>query len=168
MKKYYYENSLANQNYIARPNVAWAADITSFELNQGKKVYVFFCVDVFSNKIVVSIFRTRPIQTNNIIKNLSKAIDKRLPIKPERELIIHTDRGTQFSSKTYNEFLEQKKGYVVASISRANTLKDNTVAERFMLTFKEHEIFGETFEQTVQESVTSAAKPYKSILNSFI
>lgn len=148
MKKYYYENILANQNYVARPNVAWAADITSFELNQGKKVYVFFCVDVFSNKIVASIFRIRPIQTNNIIKNLSKAIDKRLPIKPKRELIIHTDRGTQFSSKTYNEFLEQKKGYVVASMSRANTPKDNAVAERFMRTFKEHKINDTTFQQS--------------------
>ena len=54
MKKYYYENILANQNYVTIPNVAWAADITSFELNQGKKVYVFFFVYVFSNKIVAS------------------------------------------------------------------------------------------------------------------
>lgn len=38
----YHENVLENQNYVARPNVAWAEDITSFELNQGKKVYVFF------------------------------------------------------------------------------------------------------------------------------
>ena len=127
MSKYYYENLLANQNYLARPNVAWAADITSFELDQGKKVYVFFCIDVFTNKIVASIFKTKTIQTNDITKKLSKVIDERLPIKPRRELIIHTDRGTQFTSKGYKKFLKQKEGYVIGSMSRANTPKDNLV-----------------------------------------
>ena len=127
MSKYYYENLLANQNYLARPNVAWAADMTSFELDQGKKIYVFFCIDVFTNKIVASIFITKTIQTNDITRKLSKVIDERLPIKPRRELIIHTDRGTQFTSKGYNKFLKQKEGYVIGSMSRANTPKDNLV-----------------------------------------
>lgn len=42
MNKYYYENVLANQNYVAKPNTAWAADFTSFELDENKKVPVFF------------------------------------------------------------------------------------------------------------------------------
>ena len=61
MTKYYYENVLANQNYVAKPNTAWAADITSFDLYQGKKVQVFFCIDIFTNRIIVAIFRTRTI-----------------------------------------------------------------------------------------------------------
>lgn len=32
MVKHYYENLLSNQNYIAKPNTAWAVDFTSFEL----------------------------------------------------------------------------------------------------------------------------------------
>lgn len=54
--RFYYENILSNQNYIAKPNIVWVADITSFELDQGKKIYIFFCIDVFTNKIIVSIF----------------------------------------------------------------------------------------------------------------
>ena len=61
MIKHYYENVLANQNCTAKSNVAWAADITSFELHQGKKIYCFFCIDIFTNKIIVSLFRTTPI-----------------------------------------------------------------------------------------------------------
>ena len=113
MVKYYYENLLAHQNYVAKPKTVWAADFTSFELDQGKKVYVFFCIDIFTNKIVVSIFKTKTIQTNDIPRKLSQVIDERLPIKSRRELIIHTDRGTQFTSKTYNKFLKQKEGYVI-------------------------------------------------------
>ena len=67
MSKNYYENLLSNQNYLARPNVAWAADITSFDLDQGKKVYVFFCIDIFTNKTVASIFRTKTIQRNDLV-----------------------------------------------------------------------------------------------------
>ncbi len=48
--KYYYENLLSNENYIAKPNVVWVADITSFELKSGKKIYVFFCLDAFTNR----------------------------------------------------------------------------------------------------------------------
>jgi hypothetical protein len=40
----YSENVLANQNYVAKPNSVWVADITSFELDENKKVY-----DVFQN-----------------------------------------------------------------------------------------------------------------------
>ena len=47
----HYENILASQNYMAKPNVAWAVDFTSFELIKGKKIYVFICMDVFTNKI---------------------------------------------------------------------------------------------------------------------
>jgi hypothetical protein len=29
--KIYYENVLANHNHIAKPNIAWVADITGFD-----------------------------------------------------------------------------------------------------------------------------------------
>ena len=44
------------------------ADITSFELDENKKVYVFLCIDIFSNKILVSIFKTKTITSNDIVK----------------------------------------------------------------------------------------------------
>ena len=75
--KVYYENVLSNQNYSAKPNIAWVADITKFDLNQGKKVYVFFCLDIFSNRILASLFRTKPITTLDIVKKLTEVIEKR-------------------------------------------------------------------------------------------
>jgi putative transposase len=145
--KFYYENVLANHNYIAKPNIVWVADITEFDLNEGKKVYVFLCLDVFSNRILISLFRTKPITTLDIVKKLTEVIEQRISIKPRREVIIHTDRGTEFSSKKYNQFVQDQEGFIVASMSRANTPKDNPVAERFMRTFKEHKINNKTFQQ---------------------
>ena len=138
MKKYYYENVLANQNYVAKPNSVWVTDITNFELDENKKVYMFFCIDIFSNKILVSMFKTKTITSNDIIKKLQELVEKRLPIRPRREVILHTDRGSQFTSKAYNEFILSQEGFICPSMSRANTPKDNPVAERFIRTFKEH------------------------------
>ena len=131
---------------MAQPNWFWAADFTSFKLNQSKTIYCFFCIDIFSDKIIVSIFRTRTITTNGIIKKLDLAINKRLPIKPRRKLILHTDRGTQFSNSRYNKFLEKNKDFVVRSTSRANSPKDNAVIERFIRTFKGHKIKDRTLQ----------------------
>lgn len=85
---YYYENILSSQNYVSKPNVAWAADMTSFELDKGKKVHVFFCIDIFTNRVIVSIFRTKTITATDIVRGLNKAIDKRLPVKQYRILIF--------------------------------------------------------------------------------
>jgi transposase InsO family protein/site-specific recombinase XerD len=168
--KVYYENVLSNQNYSAKPNIAWVADITKFDLNQGKKVYVFFCLDIFSNRILASLFRTKPITTLDIVKKLTEVIEKRIPIKPRREVIIHTDRGTEFSSQKYNQFIKKQEGFVVASMSRPNTPKDNPVAERFMRTFKEHKVNDRTFQKELfyQIEINSKFKGYRKVFNLFV
>ena len=170
MKKYYYENVLANQNYVAKPNSVWVADITSFELDENKKVYVFLCIDIFSNKILVSIFKTKTITSNDIVKKLQELVDKRLPIRPRREVILHTDRGSQFTSKAYNEFILSQEGFICPSMSRANTPKDNAVAERFMRTFKEHKINNKTFQQELfhQIEINSRFRGYRRIFNLYV
>jgi len=57
----------------------------------------------------------------------------------------------------------------VASMSRANTPKDNPVAERFMRTFKEHKINDKTFQQELfyQIEINSKFKGYRRVFNLF-
>lgn len=147
MKKFYYENLLQNQNHTARPNVAWVADITHLEIKERKEVFIFICIDIYSNQIVASVFRNKIITSNEIVKELNKAIEKRIPIKPRAALIIHTDRGTQFTSRTYNDFVNENEGFIIPSMSRAAMPKDNAVDERFMRTFKQHKINDKTFQE---------------------
>ena len=81
---------------------------------------------------------------------------------------MHTDRGIQFTSKTYYNFINQFEDILDPSMSRENTPTDNAVAERFMRTFKEHKIEGKTFEQLVQESALLGSKSYRNIVNLFV
>lgn len=168
MSKYYYENVLANENIIAKTNIAWVADITEIERYKPKKLYIFLCVDAHSNNIIASSISRKTITSSAIVKSLSKVIEKRFIAEPIQKVIIHTDRGTQFSSQAYNNFTKHFEAFVIPSMSRENTPTDNSVAERFMRTFKEHQVGGKTFEQFIQESVVSREKSYRSILNIFI
>lgn len=122
------------------------------------------------NQIIVSIFKTKTITTSDIIKKVSRAVEDRLPIKPRRELIIHTDRGTQFSSSEYDQFIKEYQGFILGSMTRANKPKDNAVAERFMRTFKEHKIEGKTFQEELfhQIEINARFRGYRKIFNLYV
>jgi integrase len=170
MNKYYYENVLANENITAKTNVTWVADITEIELDQQKKLYVFLCVDVHSNIIIANTISRSIITSHAIIKTLSKAIEKRFGSQPILKVIIHTDRGSQFSSKAYNNFIKHYDAFVIPSMSRENTPTDNAVAERFIRTFKEHKIDNKTFQQELlhQIEINSRFRGYRRIFNLYV
>jgi integrase/transposase InsO family protein len=170
--KFYYENVLVNQNKTAKTNIAWVADITEIELNRNKKLYVFLCLDIHSNTIIAQTFSQRVITSQATVNCLKKAIKKRFVIIPKMKTILHTDRGTQFSSQCYNSFINQFEQFIIPSMSRENTPTDNGVAERFMRTFKGHQIDGKIIEQAIQETILldtiSESKSYRTIVNSYV
>jgi transposase InsO family protein len=170
LSKYYYENVLYNQNKTAKPNYVWVADITTLKLFRNQKAYVFLCIDIYTNILIASTISKKTITTHQITKILEKAIEKRFKILPVKKLIINTDRGTQFSSKAYNNFVENYKNYFLPSMARENTPTDNAVAERFIRTFKEHAIYNMTIEEEISGAL--AVKPnfhsYRACLNKYV
>ena len=153
MVKYYYENVLFNQNLTATTNITWVADITTLRLFRGQKAYVFLCIDIYTNYVLASLISTRIITSQSILRRLERAINQRLKTSDKRKLIIHSDRGTQFSSKTYNNFIKKYEKYFVPSTARENTPTDNSVAERFMRTFKQHKIYNTSIEEKLSNSI---------------
>lgn len=166
--KYYYPNLLANQNITSTTNIVWVADITEIELNQQNKYYIYLCIDIHSNKIIATTSSKKIITAEAIIRCLKKAIERRFKILPITKVILHTDRGTQFSSQTYFNFTKQFEDILDPSMSRENTPTDNAVSERFMRTFKNHIIEGKTFEQSIQEAFISGVRSYRNIVNLFV
>ena len=137
---------LSNQNLTATTNVKWATDITTLKLFRDQKAYVFICIDIHINYILASLISSKVITSQSIVRSLERAINQRLKTSDKRKLIIHTDRGTQFSSKAYNRFTKKYEKYFVPSMARENTPTDNSVAERFIRIFKEHKIHNTTIE----------------------
>ncbi len=54
MKKYYYEDRLANENITPKTNLSWFADITELKLDKQKNFYIFLWLDCHSNNIIAS------------------------------------------------------------------------------------------------------------------
>ena len=138
---------LSNQNLTA------TTDITTLRLFRGQKAYVFLCIDIHTNYVLASLISTWIITSQSIIRSLERAINRRLKTSDKRKLIIHSDRGTQFSSKTYNNFTKKYEKYFVPSTARENTPTDNSVAERFMRTFKQHKIYNTSIEEKLSNSI---------------
>ena len=124
---------------------------------------MFICIDIHTNYIVSAIISSSVITSQKIIKSIKERIS---PIG-KNKLTIHTDRGTQFSSKAYNTFVTRCSEYFCPSVASENTPTDNSVAERFMRTFKEHKIHETTIEEKLSNSILIEHnfRSYRSVLN---
>lgn len=125
-----------SQNRTAKNNIAWVADIIEIELNENKKFYICLCIDIHTNKIIAKTASQRVIKAQSIVRCLKKDIDKRFLVVPKTKTILHTDRGTQFSSECYNKFAEQFERFIEPSMSIENTTTDNAVAELLCVLLK--------------------------------
>jgi len=105
------------------PNRLWVTDITEHPTREGR-VYCCAVLDAFSRKVVGwSIDST---QTAALVTNaLGMAIRNR---DPDRT-VIHSDRGTQFTSWTSTQRV--KEAQLMPSVGRTGTALDNAMMESF-------------------------------------
>jgi putative transposase len=105
-------------------NQRWASDITYIKTRQGW-LYLAVVLDLFSRR-VVGWSMSRWISRHLVINALNMAIDQRLPGK---DLIHHSDQGSQYTSDDFRDELEAYK--IRCSMSAAGNCYDNAVVESF-------------------------------------
>lgn len=122
-------NRLNRQFQVDRPDTVWASDITYLWTRQGW-LYVAVILDLFSRKVVGWSIDHR--MTSELVK---KALDMAVMYRqPEKGLLHHSDRGSQYASHAYQTELE--KHGMVCSMSRKGNCWDNAVVERFFRSLK--------------------------------
>jgi len=122
-------NLLNRQFTVAKPNQAWVGDITYVWTNEGW-LYLATVIDLFSRKIV-GWSMDKQMKTSLVNNALLSALWQR---KPAKGLLWHTDRGSQYASKSHCQLL--KEHGIVQSMSRKGNCWDNAVAESFFHTLK--------------------------------
>ncbi len=107
-----------------RPNELWLTDITEHPTNEGK-IYCCVVLDTFSRRVVGwSIDST---QTTSLVLNALGTATRR---REHRDgLIIHSDRGTQFSSWAYSDRV--RDAGIAPSMGAVGTAADNAMMESF-------------------------------------
>lgn len=119
-----FENVLDRGFDVERPNMAYVGDITYIWTREGW-LYLAVVIDLYSRKVVGWNMGSR-MKAKLVIDALRMAIWQR---KPDKGLIVHTDRGSQYASHDYRKLLNAHG--LVGSMSRKGDCWDNAVAESF-------------------------------------
>jgi len=123
------DNRLDRRFRWVAPNQAWASDITYVRTERGW-LYLAAVMDLHSRKLI-GWATSDSMPASLVCEALQMAIDLR---KPDKGLIVHSDRGSQYASQMHRDLL-QKHG-VIQSMSRKGNCWDNAVMERFFLNLK--------------------------------
>lgn len=132
---------------VDTPDTVYVGDITYIPTREGW-LYLAVVIDLFSRAVVGWAMSSR--MTADLVNNaLLMAIWKR---KPDKGLIAHSDRGSQYASDTHRQI--QIDHGIKASMSKKGDCWDNAVAESFFHTLKTELIYHIDFE-TRAEARTS-------------
>lgn len=110
-------------------NQKWCGDITYIRTWDGW-AYLATVIDLYSRKIVGWAIDSH-MRTSLVTDALDMAITHR---RPPKNVIFHSDRGTQYTSKEFAKYCKRKK--IRRSLGRTGTCYDNAVSESFFATYK--------------------------------
>lgn len=126
-----FENKLKQDFHGDKPNQKWCTDFTYLFLSNGAVRYNCKILDLYDRSVVASI-TDRFITSDLAIRTLQKALDSQHLKKGD--LILHSDQGSQYTSKAFTEFCESV--HVTQSMSKAGYPYDNAPMERYFNTLK--------------------------------
>jgi transposase InsO family protein len=145
------ENVLDRNFETKSPDRKWVAEKTYIRTLAGW-LYLGVVMDLFSRRIVGWSMSDR-LDSSLVCGALKMAITHR---RPPPNLLHHSDRGSQYSSKVYLELLSSHD--IRRSMSRKGDCWDNACAERFFQSLKT-EWIGDTIYQD-RESARNAVFEY--------
>ena len=134
--------NLVEQDFSCKEiNTKWCTDFTYLFLADGSKRYNCSIIDLHDRSVVASITDSS-ITADLAKRTLEKAIEsQRTTIKGV--LILHSDQGSQFTSKEFIEYCEKMK--VTQSMSKAGYPYDNAPMERYFNTLKNDLIYNHSY-----------------------
>lgn len=122
--------NILNRKFIAdNPNEKWLTDVTEFKLTNGTKAYLSAILDLGDNSIVSYV-----LGKSNNNKLVFNTLDKAVESNPTAMPLFHSDRGYQYTSKTFKYKLDAINA--TQSMSRVGRCIDNGPMEAFWGTLK--------------------------------
>lgn len=131
-------NLLSQHFKTSAPNQIWVSDITYIWTAEGW-LYMAGIKDLYSCEMVGYAIGAR-MTAELCIAALQMAQLRR---KPEAGLILHSDRGSQYCAKTYQQHL--RKAGILASMSRRGNCYDNAPMESFWGSLKNELIHQQSY-----------------------
>ncbi len=97
-------SNILDQNFIVdQPNKVWVTDITYIKTKEGW-LYLAIIIDLYS-RMVVGWSMSSSINKQLVMDSLLMAINR---CKPAKNLLLHSDQGSQYTSQGYQYLLAIK------------------------------------------------------------
>lgn len=129
--------NLLNQDFtVHKANHVWCTDFTYLFLTDGSKRYNCTVIDVYDRSVIASL-NGKELTSELAINTLKRAIASQPKLTDG--LILHSDQGSQYTSKDFTDFCESIK--VQQSMSKAGCPYDNAPMERYFNTLKNELIY---------------------------
>jgi transposase InsO family protein len=127
--------NLLNRDFTAETSDSvWCADITAVWTASGW-VYLAAILDI-KTRMIVGWAMERHMRTELVEAALEAALAWR---EPAAKLVHHSDRGSQYASRSYRALLERHE--IASSMSKKGDCYDNAVMESFFGTYKQELAF---------------------------
>ncbi|WP_067322983.1 IS3 family transposase, partial [Streptobacillus felis] len=123
-------------------NEKWCTDFTYIYLLNNDVRYNCTVIDLYDRSVVSSVCGKR-MDTGLAKRALNKAF-KDNP-RANKEIILHSDQGSQFTSKEFVKYCEEQG--IIQSMSKVGCPYDNAVMERYYNTLKEEYLNNYIFEK---------------------
>jgi transposase InsO family protein len=131
--------NLLEQDFSAlRPNTKWVSDITYIWTEEGW-LYLAAVLDLYSRMLIGWAMSER-MTSDLVVEALQMALWNR---KMPRDVIVHSDRGSQYCSGHYQSLLAHH--HLVCSMSKRGDCYDNAAMESWNHSFKVEAIHNEKF-----------------------
>lgn len=128
------ENIINRDFKAATINEKWCTDITYIHTSKDGWTYLASVLDLYSKKIIGYAYGTS-MTAELAVKAVENAC---LNVKDTKGIILHSDLGTQYTSRTFEAYLSSKG--IVHSFSRKGNPYDNACIESFHSVLKKEEI----------------------------
>ena len=134
--------NILNREFTAEaPNQKWLTDVTEFKYYVGievHKVYLSAILDLYDRRIVSYV-----IGDSNHNSLVFDTFDKAVAANPGATPLFHSDRGFQYTNRTFHAILEEAG--MTQSMSRAAKCIDNGPMEGFWGILKRERYYGARF-----------------------
>lgn len=130
-----FSENLVNQAFsVEKPNEVWVGDITYIR-TEAYWVYLAIVLDLFNREVIGYSISRKP-NSELTRRAMANALSER---NPDGKVIFHSDRGCQYSSRAYQNYLEEHG--LSSSMSRTGNPFDNACAESFFATLKKEWVY---------------------------
>ena len=157
--QYVSENLLNREFQAAKPNEKWLTDVTEFKWYEGievHKLYLSAVLDLYDRRIAAYV-----ISEHNNNDLVFKTLERALAANPGAHPLFHSDRGFQYTNRTFHQKLE--KAGMVQSMSRVGCCIDNGPMEGFWGILKRERYYGKRYHS--KQEVVTMIRSYISYYN---